>query len=67
MLHSNDPSQDYEDGFYKENLDDKADFGFVNVKFYKIDDLEKDGFIHEDGSLCFTFTIKKQNKQERLQ
>ena len=35
-------------------------------QFYRIDDLSKDGFIHEDGSLRFILFIKRNNFQSRL-
>ena len=39
----------------------KDDFNWVLAEFYKSDELERDGFIHPDGSLRFEFEIIKKN------
>lgn len=54
LIHSTDESKN----FTEELVNDwtgKNDQGFASVKFFKIDDLAKDGFIHPDGSLKFRF------------
>ena len=33
--------------------------------FYPIGDIEKDGYIHQDGSLRFEFSIMKNNFMKR--
>ena len=38
----------------------------MNSKFYLIESLERDGFIHADGSLKLEFFIKKQNFPAQL-
>ena len=46
---------------------DKIDYTVVNEQFYKIADLEKDGFVHPDGMLHFQFAVKKNNYMQRLE
>ena len=63
MLHSKDRAWDIS----RETTDDwtgEDDYSFMATEFYKIADLAKDGFIHEDGSLRFDFKIKKHNFQK---
>jgi len=52
MLHSSDREKDFK---YKLTIDwtGKDNYCLVESKFYAINDLAKDGFIHEDGSLRF--------------
>ena len=65
MLHKADPTRD----FKRKALCDWTGLNehcFVQSKFYKIADLEKNGFIHdEDGSLRFEFEIQKQNFRKK--
>ena len=65
MVHSEDTQKDFED---RSTTDwtDKGDICFITAEFYKIEDLAKDGFIHEDGSLRFILFIKRHNFQTRL-
>ena len=65
MVHSEDSQKDFED---RSTTDwtDKGDICFITAEFYRIDDLSKDGFIHEDGSLRFILFIKRNNFQSRL-
>jgi hypothetical protein len=60
MLHSSDRQKDFK---YEYTYDwtGKNYFCFVSSQFYAIADLEKNGFIHADGSLRFVFKIKKNN------
>jgi hypothetical protein len=60
MLHSSDRQKD----FKYETTDDwtgQKNLNIVKDKYYPINDLAKDGFIHADGSLRFEFKIKKHN------
>ena len=60
MLHSQDKQKNFK--YESENyFTGKFHYGFVTAKFYTIDDLVKNGFIHLDGSLQFEFYIKKNN------
>ena len=60
MLHPSGHSKDFSTE-YTSDWKDKDDSGFTSPDFYKIDDLDKDGFIHPDGSLRFESTIKKHD------
>ena len=60
MLHSTNRQKDFkEEGIFDWTAKNKTSLNLP--KFYAIDDLEKDGFIHPDGSLRFEFGIKKHN------
>ena len=59
MLHSSDRQKNV---IKKEEFNIFAELvRMFGDNFYAIDDLEKDGFIHADGSLRFEFKIKKNN------
>ena len=60
MLHSSDRSKDFS---YKHT--GKYERSFHSPTFYKIADLEKNGFIHPDGSLRFEFSIKRHQFERR--
>ena len=60
MLHSTNRQEDCK----KKSIIDwtgKNETSLVWQKFYAIADLEKDEFIHPDGSLRFEYGIKKKN------
>ena len=65
ILHASDRERDVEEvsKYHRKNLDN---YTFVRINFFKLADLEKDGFIHGDGSLRFEFLIKRQNFKKRL-
>ena len=58
MLHCTDSKKDKVDE-YRNDWTGKGNMAFLNSKFYRIADLEKDGFIHPDGSLKFEFAVEK--------
>ena len=60
MIHSSYKEED----FSKEDKFDwigEDDYYWIMPDFYKSDELERDGFIHQDGSLRFEFEIIRQN------
>ena len=60
MLHSTNRQKD----FKIENIFDWTGVNEISqiwYKFYEIADLEKDGFIHSDGSLRFEYKVEKRN------
>ena len=60
MLHSTNRQKDFE-------IEETFDWTGINetsmvwTKFYEIADLEKNGFIHPDGSLRFEYKVEKRN------
>ena len=60
MLHSKNRQKD----FKEEGIADWTGINEASMiwqKFYAIADLEKDGFIHPDGSLRFEYKVEKRN------
>ena len=65
MLHPTDGDKTYSE----KNIDDwtgKDAFCWRNNLFFKIESLDKYGFIHSDGSLRFEFYIKKNDFIKKL-
>lgn len=61
MVHSSDRKKDFKFE-YPFDWTGKGNMTLIEEKqFYEIKDLEKDGFVHADGSLRFEFKIKKKN------
>ena len=60
MIHSSDKEKDF---IQKSKADwtGKDCNTFVTAKCYKSDDLQRNGFIHQDGSLRFEFEITRKN------
>ena len=66
MLHSSDSAKNK----ILESLNDLSDtekVGFITELFYPISDIEKDGFLHQDGSLRFEFSVRKHNFMKKAQ
>ena len=61
MLHSSDRQKDFKHE-YTNDWTGKVDyFCWVTPQFYSLAEVEKNGFIHADGSLRFEFKIEKHN------
>ena len=60
MLHKTDPSKNFKDDG-NDDWKGRKYWCYFNSEFYKIDELDIHGFIHDDGSIRFEFQIKKQN------
>ena len=67
MLHCSDSSMDFQISEEKFDFTEVNEIGSCQFKFYAKADLEKDGFIHPDGSLRFEFFVQKHNYMQRLE
>ena len=66
LLHNSDPSRNYETSATLK-FDSSNDHGKVITRlFFHQDRLLSKGFIHADGSIRFTFSVKKFNFIKRL-
>ena len=64
MLHPSDPTRNIQHEFTND-WSGKDTHCFVNKKFFAISNLDRCGFIFADGSLKFSFKVKKNNFQKR--
>ena len=65
MLHPEDSSQDFVHEGFSEWIGDDNTGGYGDYEFYKKDQVKKDGFIHENGSLKFLFWVDKKNYRKK--
>lgn len=64
MLHNSDRSKDFSREIKRDCNRQEVTANF-NTKFYKIADLQKNGFIHPHDRLRFEFSIKGRNNSQK--